>query len=541
MQDIHSNPARALTALKLAAITALLTSCGGSGLTSANGTGGTGGTIPIGVPISIPTAVPGISGIVTDPSDGSSVPGVQARASSVTTSTAPSGTYTLAGMTPAASVVVNFELAGYAPQTRTTEAFTASNSAVLMNVPMLPVTSTQTFDPASAQTLTVPGSTAAVILDAGALLSSPGVPATGTVTVQMTPIAAGSNPALMPGNYMGNPLAVGPAAPIESFGALEVRFTDGAGNVLTLLDAAKPATVRIPVSTRSTVARPASIPLFSFDPVTGLWNEEGTAALTGTVPNQYYQGTVTHFTTWSSAQFYPASVTYSGCVVDAANNPVAGATVNAEGVDYTSVISRMTDASGNFTLPKLSPGTAIVQAVKDIRVSNSVTASGTTNSTNPTCLVLAGAVATRLSWGASPSDLDSHTLGGGSSHVYWSGRGSLTAAPYMALDVDDVTGYGPEVTTLGRLAQNTTYRFYVHNWSGTFNPGMTGSPAKVELVIAGTPRTFTPPIGEATSVYWHVYDLTTDSSCNLTLTSVQQFRTSAPSNPNTGGTPVYCP
>lgn len=534
VRNIYSNRLTTLAVFFLAATAILLTSCGGSGLNT-NGTSGTDGTLPLGVPIALPSAVPGtISGVVSNASTGTGVSGVQVTAGGVTATTNASGIYTLSGVTPAASVLVTFDMAGYAPQARTTEAFTTASDAVLISVPIVPVASSQTFDPTVLQTLTVPGSTAQVDLPANALVTASGAaaPAPGNVTVLMTPIAAGSNPALMPGNYME-------AAPIESFGAFDIRFFDSAGVALNLA-AATTATLRIPVSTRS-AARPASIPLYYFNTATGLWIADGTASLVTSGSNQWYQGTVTHFTTWSSDRLYPTTVTYSGCVVDAVGAAVAGATVSADGAGYTSVVSRVTDSLGNFTLPIITSETAIVQASKDIRVSNSVSTTSATNSTNATCLILAGAVATRLTWGVSPSDLDSHTLGANASHVYFGSRGSLTVAPFVALDVDDTTGYGPEVTTYAKLAKNTTYRFYVHNWSGTFTPGMTGSPARVELVIGGTPRTFAPPSGENTNAYWHVYDLSVDASCTLRLTAVQQFRSTAPANVNAAGTPTYCP
>jgi hypothetical protein len=339
----------------------------------------------------------------------------------------------------------------------------------------------------------------------------------------------------MPGNYMGIPSGGGAATPIETFGALDLRFTDSAGAALDL-KSGFPATLRIPVSTRSS-DRPATTPMFYFDDATGLWQEEGTATYNA---SGYYEGAVSHFTTWSVGQFYPSPVTYTGCVVDAAGVRVAGATVSAEGVNYTSVVSRVSDAGGSFSLP-ITGSSAIVQATKDIRISNSVTAPGTTNTTNNTCLVLAGAVVTRLTWGSGPTDLDSHMFGAGGSHVYYMSKGSLVAAPYTALDVDDVTSFGPEVTTLTRLAKNTTYRFFVHNFSESFSPGQTGSPAKVELIIAGTPRVFTPPSGETTATtYWHVFDLSTDSNCNLRLTAAQRFSGSVPTNPNSSGAPSYC-
>lgn len=76
-----------------------------------------------------------------------------------------------------------------------------------------------------------------------------------------------------------------------------------------------------------------------------------------------------------------------------------------------------------------------------------------------------------LSWGSSPSDLDSHLTGpiGGSSsrfHVYYpsSNRGSLTTAPYAYLDRDDRDRYGPETITITEVFEGV-YRYSVHNYS----------------------------------------------------------------------------
>jgi uncharacterized protein YfaP (DUF2135 family) len=478
------------------------------------------------------TTTASLSGMVTDASTGTGVPAVQVRAGGVSTTTDSAGAYTLDGVGTAASVPVTFDVAGYVPQARTTKALTTAGATVLINVPMLPV--------ASEQSLAVPGTPATVSLAAGSLRTADGATATGTVTVQITPIAPASDSDVMPGNYMGGAPGAA-AASIESFGALDVRFKDADGAALNLASG-QSSTIRIPLSTRS-VSPDATMPLFYFDTTTGLWVQEGTATLAGTAPNQYYEGTVTHFTTWNADQV-TNTVTYTGCVVDVNDARVAGATVTSEGVNYTGKASEMTDANGDFTVSMKSGATAVIQSVKDTRVSNAVSVSSSTiNITETTCLVLnQAAVSIKLTWGQSPSDLDSHTFGPTSAdHVYYVNKGSLSAAPYLALDVDDVTSYGPEITTFSRLAQNSTYRFYVHNYSGTYSPGQTGSPAKVELNIGGIPRTFTPPAGESASTSdWHVFDLTTDANCQITVTTGAGFVTTTPTNPNSATTATFC-
>ena len=141
----------------------------------------------------------------------------------------------------------------------------------------------------------------------------------------------------------------------------------------------------------------------------------------------------------------------------------------------------------------------------------------------------------RLTWGASPADIDSHLRTPDGTHVFYSAKGSLTVAPFASLDVDDVTGFGPEVTTI-RRPRVGIYRFYLKNFSESFTPGMTGSPVRVELNYAGRPVVFTPPAGEGTALYLHVFDLYIAPNCTMTLYRYNRWRTDEPQNPNSSTT-----
>ena len=74
-----------------------------------------------------------------------------------------------------------------------------------------------------------------------------------------------------------------------------------------------------------------------------------------------------------------------------------------------------------------------------------------------------------VTWGENPSDLDSHLftpeIEGSTHHVYYADRGSGTSAPYAWLDVDDVSSWGPEATTIEQLFPGT-YTFAVYEYSG---------------------------------------------------------------------------
>jgi len=130
--------------------------------------------------------------------------------------------------------------------------------------------------------------------------------------------------------------------------------------------------------------------------------------------------------------------------------------------------------------------------------------------------------------------------GPNSAHVYWASRGSLTATPFANLDVDDVTSFGPEIITITRFAQGT-YSYFVHNFSNTFNPGITGSPARVEVTYGNQTQVYTPPAGEGTTnFHWRVFNFTVNSDCTVTFSSVQSWSASEPANPSGTASGTFC-
>lgn len=481
-----------------------------------------------------------VTGRVTNALDGAGIGQVKVTAGGVSATTADDGSYTLEGITNAASVLLGYEKSGFAPQSRSTAALAGAEASTVINIPMLPVALSETFDPGVARDLAVPGSTAMVRLPANALRRADGSVPAGQVTGRLTPIAPATNVNLMPGNYLA--ATGGDPAAMESFGALDASFVDADGAPLNLAQGVS-ATVRIAPSTRS-LALPPTVPLFHYDTTRGLWVEEGSATLQGTAPNQYYEGTVTHFTTWNADRIYD-TVQIRGCVQNAAGERVAGAVVVSEGKSYSGTGSAVTDANGAFSVPAKRSSEAFVLASRNAELTNAANATlGEQDIVLDGCLTLtSSAVSIKLTWGEKPSDLDSHTLGANlGDEIYYAAKGALSAAPFVALDVDDVDSFGPEYTTFAKLARNRTYRFFVTNYSDTYEPGQTGSPARVELSVRGAQSVFSPPAGEVadSTRYWHVFDLRTDDNCNPTVVPVQQFLTAKPPEVNTDANAQYC-
>ena len=120
-----------------------------------------------------------------------------------------------------------------------------------------------------------------------------------------------------------------------------------------------------------------------------------------------------------------------------------------------------------------------------------------------------------LTWGATPSDLDSHLVGptlndSGYFHTYYSNKNYYYNNELSAfLDLDDTSSYGPETTTVYAMADSGIYSFYVHDYTtytGTDSTVMASSGAKVEVYRGETIiQVFHVPTNK-TGTLWHVFN-----------------------------------
>lgn len=483
-------------------------------------------------------AVPAVSGNAINANTGAAATGVTVTAVSQSATTDAQGNFSLSTL-PAGDTLVLFTSNSNAFAQQARRVTVVAGISTPISAQLVPVAAAVTFDPTVAQQLTVAGSTARVDLMAGSLRTAAGAAPSGQVTAYITPVSV-TQAELLPGDYRVT--AGGGTASFESFGALDISLTDAAGNVLNLATG-QTATIRVPVSTRATTL-PANVALMFFNVTTGLWVQEGTATLQGVAPNQFYEGTVTHFTNWSAALQYTASRA-TVCVKNAVGAPVANARVTSEGIDYSGIGIGTTDAQGSAAVPMKQGAQAAFSATADARDSNTITVGppqSAADFTLGTCLALAApnaGMTIKLTWGDFPRDLDSHLKGPNNTHVYYVSLGSLTAQPFARLDVDDVTSFGPEVVTITRLARGT-YSYFVHNYSGTFTPGQTGSPARVEVRLGALGQIHAPPAGEGSNRYWHVFDFTVAADCTVSITSRNVWSAAEPANPSGSAAGEYC-
>lgn len=177
-------------------------------------------------------------------------------------------------------------------------------------------------------------------------------------------------------------------------------------------------------------------------------------------------------------------------------NPLGSYTISLAGGNYTAEAILNGYTTAYFTVTSLGGLTRANQ-------------NGTINPTLP-----AGQTRVILTWGASPSDLDSHMTGplsGSTSrfHVYYASRGSSTATPFVNLDVDDTSSYGPETTTIYQQTAGT-YKFSVHDYSdlaSTSSVALSASGAKVRVYNStGLIAIFNVPANQGGTL-WSVFEL----------------------------------
>jgi hypothetical protein len=355
-----------------------------TGLFVLAGCGGGGGSETAGGP----TRVGVINGVVLSSDNATPIANATVTVGALSTKTAADGSFTLDQVPAAERAVVKLEANGFADGF-TAVAVTADQTA-RASARLVRAAASINIDPTVASNITTSGSNASVALTANSLVNAAtGAAATGTVTASVTPIDPAADPQSMPGDYTTNNTVSGTINPerIESFGAIQLSLKDASGAKLNL-KAGSTATIRIPLSSRSTNP-PASIPLFYLDEATGRWVQEGSATLTGTAPNRYYEGTVTHFSFWN-ADVIQDTIYVTGCVKDAAGLPPTAAVVTSMGIDYSGSADAATKVDGSFrvAIRKASRAKVFAESSTGL-ISDSVTA-GPSNFdiALPNCLVL---------------------------------------------------------------------------------------------------------------------------------------------------------
>ncbi|HSI51299.1 MAG TPA: carboxypeptidase regulatory-like domain-containing protein [Ideonella sp.] len=431
-----------------------------------------------------------VSGVLVDASSGLVLPGVTVQSADRSATTADDGHYQLTQVPESATASVRFTRNGYAPSVAVVAV--ADQATVSLDARLTPIDTSAAVDASQAATVASTASPAQVSLQAASLTAADGTTFTGTATVSVTAIDGGANAANLPGTFVAAAVGSDPARTLESLGAVSVNLSDAAGQPLQLA-AGKPAELRIPAVVGNTP--PANAALFYFNEATGLWVEEGAAVLVGDAPNQYYQGTVSHFTYWMVARAV-TTVAVTGCVQDGTGARLASANVVAGGIDYVGRTTAVTAADGSFSLSVRNGGLALLTADSSAGSSDGLRVGPSASAINlESCLVVSTAVALPTLV-QSPAAQSAQQAGFAVFDVVAAGQGPLR---YQWLKngtaIAGATGPHLLVTNLQASDNGAAFRVAVTNAAGT----VTSEPASLTVtpVDSGTgtpPVTSQPPV-----------------------------------------------
>ncbi len=455
------------------------------------------------------------------------------------------GKFTITGLTVGQSVTITITAADYPERTFTTSVSSTAPMQVEYQLNNDDTIASVVQPATQAVDLTIERLGARVSIPANALQRVDGQPIVGNITVSMDVVTPSVDPEEMPGGY-----GIVGGGFMESWGALIITATDSTGKPLELT-ASNMASLVIPVSTRSLEPLKAQMPLFFYDAVLGGWVQTGTADLQ-TLANgiEAYVGSVARIGSWN-VDVAMETVNVIGCVADTDGARVSNALVKSDGINYSSMTTAIANSNGDFSLPVRRNSQLYVYAQNGSRTSNAkpiTTLAGEYRITDG-CLTISTEndnLSIRLTWGERPYDADSHLLTPSGDHIYYSSQGSLSSAPFANLDVDDTNSFGPEFVTVRNLMIGR-YRYGVHNYSKTKNPGLKDSP--VSVFLAGPTirsRTLTPTINDNSNAsnFWHSFDLVVDANCNITYESVDRWLTAQEEDTTfrdtTESTPRYC-
>ena len=344
-------------------------------------------------------------------------------------------------------------------------------------------------------------------------------PITGDVACSVTPLdPTGDDLTRAPGSYLGKDSS-GKTVSLETGGMLDVSCVATATSERVDVCTGKTASVRIQIFSgcANESIYPATMKSWGFNRDSGLWEEDANFTKTCSGDSGYYEGTASHFSYWNADNPITTSCLH-GKITDPSGRAVDGARIQCSGTNYQGSSEAYSSQDGTFCAPAKAGGQYRCVAAKGGFASAPITgtapaaaaACGDSSCADVGTLQLKDPlVESVLTWGQNPSDLDSHVELPDGSEVYYSNQGDLAGPPFIALDTDDTSSYGPEIISFMPMAAAGTYRYCIYNYSGEGSGPIAASGATVELLAGGQQRTYTVPTSNPNgSLWWRVYDIT---------------------------------
>ncbi|PIF43263.1 uncharacterized protein UPF0560 [Chryseobacterium sp. 52] len=211
-----------------------------------------------------------------------------------------------------------------------------------MNIMMIPATTIASVNSGATSTVSLPNGTK-VKFD-GSFKDASGNTYSGSVNVALYNLASSNQylTELMPGSLLATNSG-GSARIMETFGMVHVQLTGSSGQKLQIANG-HTAEMTVPIDASQTSGSPNTIPLWSYDENTGMWNEEGTATKVGNT----YVGTVSHFSWWNCDAQFPQAI-LKVTVKNPAGLPMVNAKVSLKRSSQAYETYGMTDNLGTVT------------------------------------------------------------------------------------------------------------------------------------------------------------------------------------------------
>lgn len=114
-----------------------------------------------------------------------------------------------------------------------------------------------------------------------------------------------------------------------------------------------------------------------------------------------------------------------------------------------------------------------------------------------------------LDWGATPSDLDAHFRQKNGYHISYHHK-KVLADGTARLDRDDRNGFGPETITIKKIAGQSEYEYFVHNYSdrkNSMSKNLSKSRATVKVFGEGKLLYLYRIPQEKKGNKWHVFNI----------------------------------
>ena len=226
---------------------------------------------------------------------------------------------------------------------------TSGNNRI--NIMMIPAANTSTITSGAASTVSLPNGTK-VKFD-GSFKDANGNAYNGNVNVAMFHLQPSDQylNELMPGSFLANNTE-GNSRIMETYGMLHVQLTGASGQNLQIATG-HTAEMTVAIDATQTSTAPATIPLWSFNEATGIWQEEGSATKVGNA----YVGNVSHFSWWNCDVQFPVC-TLKAIIKNASGQPLSNIAIGLKRSSQTYETSGITDANG--TVSGLIPANEIL-------------------------------------------------------------------------------------------------------------------------------------------------------------------------------------